>query len=160
MNPYDILGVSPDAPDEEIAKAKKRLAKRYHPDLNPGSADAAERMGEINRAYDDIKAMRQRGQQYDPYQAGPGAGSAAGGPFDPFFTGRTYYYTYRPRHSPVGAIIAILVTFFIVRLILSLLFGGLGGYGYYAVPGGAAPGGYYYSYVPYEPSYSGEYAQP
>ena len=117
MSPYDILGVDPGASDEEIAKAYKRLAKRYHPDLNPGNTAAAERMGQINRAYDDIKAMRQRGA--DPnaagYQPGQGYGQAYGNPFDPFFTGQTYYYTYRPRRSPSGMILAVMVTFFIVR---------------------------------------------
>ena len=140
MNPYDVLGVSPDASDEEIAKAYKRLAKRHHPDLNPGNSAAAERMGQINRAYDEIKAMRQRGA------AGPSderSGTAYGDPFDPFFTGRTYYYTYRPRRSPVGMIIAVLVMFFVIRLMLSILFGGFGGY-YYVSPGyGGGHGGYY-----------------
>ena len=121
MNPYDILGVAPDADDAEIAKAYKRLAKRYHPDLHPGDAAAAEQMGRINRAYDEIRAMRQRG---------------GAGPADP---GRTY--TPR-RHSPIAMVIAVVVTFFLIRLVLSLLFGGYtrsytvpgyypGRYGYY-----------------------------
>ena len=137
MSPYDVLGVSPSASDEEIAKAYKRLAKRYHPDLNPDNAAAASRMGEINRAYDEIKAMRQRGA--GPGQPGPGPT----GPFDPFYGARTYSYTYRPRRSPIGMIIAVLVMFFIIRLMLSILFGGFGGY-YYVSPGyGGGPGGYY-----------------
>jgi molecular chaperone DnaJ len=45
MNPYDILGVSPNASDEDVAKAYKSLAKKYHPDLNPGDQAAAKRMG-------------------------------------------------------------------------------------------------------------------
>ena len=60
MSPYDILGVAPDATDEQIAKAYKRLAKRYHPDLHPNDAAAAEQMGRVNQAYDQIKAMRDR----------------------------------------------------------------------------------------------------
>ena len=142
MNPYDVLGVSPSASDEEIARAYKRLAKKYHPDLNPGNAAAAEQMGRINRAYDDIKAMRQRG-------AAPGGNGPSGrpgtGPFDPFYTNRTYYYSYRPRRSPVGMIIAVLVVFFLVRLLVSLIFGGFGGY-YYVNPGYRMPPGGYYGY--------------
>ncbi len=52
LDPYKVLGVAPGASDEEIKKAHRRLAKRYHPDLNPGDAAAAEKMNEINAAYD------------------------------------------------------------------------------------------------------------
>lgn len=152
MNPYDVLGVDAGATDEEIAKAYKRLAKRYHPDLNPGDAAAAERMGQINRAYDDIKAMRQRGPGPGPGGYRPGAGPVYGDPFDAFFRGGAYYYNYssssRPRRSPIGMIIAVLVMIFVIRLMLSILFGGFGGY-YYVSPGyGGGTGGYYgYSQV-------------
>ena len=54
-DPYKVLGVSPGATDEEITKAYRRLAKKYHPDLNPGDAGAQARMQEINEAYDAIK---------------------------------------------------------------------------------------------------------
>ncbi len=54
-DPYKILGVSPGASDDEVTKAYRRLAKKYHPDLNPGDAAAAEKMSEINAAYDKIK---------------------------------------------------------------------------------------------------------
>ncbi len=57
-NPYDILGVSPNASDEEIKNAYRKLAKKYHPDANPGSEYAAEKMREINAAYDKINEMR------------------------------------------------------------------------------------------------------
>ena len=140
MNPYDVLGVPPDATDEEVARAYRRLAKRYHPDLHPDDAAAAERMGRVNRAYDDIKAMRQRGAGPRPGQ-GYGYGAAWQGPFDPFAYGRQDQY--RPRVNPVWAILAVLVMFFVIRLMLSLLFGGFGG-GYYFNPGyGVGPGGYY-----------------
>ena len=52
MDPYKVLGVSPGATDEEIKKAHRTLAKKYHPDLNPGNAYAAEKMNEVNAAYD------------------------------------------------------------------------------------------------------------
>ncbi len=54
-DPYAILGVSPGATDEEVTKAYRRLAKKYHPDLNPGDESAAAKMSEINAAYDMIK---------------------------------------------------------------------------------------------------------
>ena len=54
-DPYKVLGVSPDASDEEIKTAYRRLAKKYHPDRNPGDAEAARKMQEVNDAYDQIK---------------------------------------------------------------------------------------------------------
>ena len=54
-NPYQVLGVSPDASDEEIKKAYRELTKKYHPDLNPGDEHAAQMMNNINAAYDQIK---------------------------------------------------------------------------------------------------------
>ena len=54
-DPYKVLGVSPDASDEEIKKAYRRLAKKYHPDLNPGDEEAAKKMQQINAAYEQIK---------------------------------------------------------------------------------------------------------
>ncbi len=49
-NPYDILGVKKDASDEEIKSEYRKLAKKHHPDLNPGSKDAAAKFKEINAA--------------------------------------------------------------------------------------------------------------
>ena len=54
-DPYRVLGVSPDASDEEIKRAYRRLAKKYHPDRNPGDEEAAKKMQEINAAYEQIK---------------------------------------------------------------------------------------------------------
>ena len=55
-DPYEVLGVSRDATDEEIKKAYRQLAKKYHPDVNPGDKQAEEKMKEINAAYDAIKS--------------------------------------------------------------------------------------------------------
>ena len=75
-DPYKVLGVSPDASDEEIKRAYRRLAKKYHPDLNPGDKVAAQKMQEVNAAYEQIKdpdKFRQQqtsggyGGYYDPF---------------------------------------------------------------------------------------------
>ena len=56
QDPYKVLGVSPDASDEEIKKAYRDLTKKYHPDLNPDNEEAARKMNDINAAYDQIKS--------------------------------------------------------------------------------------------------------
>ena len=74
-DPYKVLGVSPDASDEDIKRAYRRLAKKYHPDLNPGDQVAAQRMQEVNAAYEQIK---------NPEKAGPHGQNPYGGYYDPF----------------------------------------------------------------------------
>ena len=55
QDPYKVLGLSPGASDEEVTKAYRKLAKKYHPDLNPNDKEAAKKMSEINAAYEQIK---------------------------------------------------------------------------------------------------------
>jgi len=59
-NPYDVLGVKKDAGEAEITKAFRSLAKKYHPDMNPGDKKAEERFKEINAAYDIVGDEKKR----------------------------------------------------------------------------------------------------
>lgn len=54
QNPWETLGVNPDTPPEEIKKAYKKLALKYHPDRNPGNAEAEEEFKRITSAYESI----------------------------------------------------------------------------------------------------------
>ena len=82
MNPYKILGVSPNASDDEIKEAYRELAKKYHPDKykdNPLGDLAAEKMKEVNEAYDLIKKQRAGGAgQSSSYSSSSSYGSSAG----------------------------------------------------------------------------------
>lgn len=55
MDPHAVLGVSPHADEEEVARAYRELAKRHHPDHRPGDRGAARRMAEINAAYELLR---------------------------------------------------------------------------------------------------------
>ena len=71
---YKILGVGREASKDEIAKAFKKLARKYHPDLNPGNKESEEKFKEINEAYEVLKDEQKR-KMYD--QLAPAARSAA-----------------------------------------------------------------------------------
>ena len=53
-NPYKVLGLDEGASKDEVTRAYRKLAKKYHPDLNPGDEAAAKKMAEVNAAYDAI----------------------------------------------------------------------------------------------------------
>ena len=57
---YDILGVSREADEKEIKRAYRRLARKHHPDVNPGDAEAEERFKEINEAYEVLSDPEKR----------------------------------------------------------------------------------------------------
>lgn len=82
---YKVLGVNEDASETEIAKAYRRLARRWHPDANPDNkAEAEERFKEISAAYDVIGDKEKRAEYDQLRRLGPamaGGGTAGSGPF-------------------------------------------------------------------------------
>src|SRR5215471_12599327 len=99
---YETLGVPRQADAEEIRKAYRKLARKYHPDLNPGDKSAEERFKNVQEAYDILSDPKKR-QMYDQYgfysengfpgAGGPGAGRPGPGmdfggfDFSDFFQG-------------------------------------------------------------------------
>lgn len=80
---YEVLGVPQGATDKEISRAYKQLAKRYHPDANPGDATAEDRFKEASAAYDVLGDAEKR-KEYDEVRrmvaAGVGPGGFGAGP--------------------------------------------------------------------------------
>src|SRR4051795_10038856 len=75
-DPYKTLGVDKKASADEVKKAYRKLARQYHPDKNPGDAQAEERFKEIQQAYGVLSDPEKR-KQYDQ------GGGIFGGGFDP-----------------------------------------------------------------------------
>jgi molecular chaperone DnaJ len=79
---YKVLGVGKNASEEEIKKAYRKLARRYHPDRNPGDKQAEERFKQISQAYDVLGDAEKR-KQYDRGGMFGGLGGTGAGGFDP-----------------------------------------------------------------------------
>lgn len=80
---YEILELKKGASEEDIKKAYRKLAKKYHPDLNPGDKEAEQKMKEVNGAY-EILSDKEKKARYDQYgfagiDPNYGAGAGAGG---------------------------------------------------------------------------------
>ena len=84
FDPYQVLGVSPNATDEEVKKAYRQLSRRYHPDANvnnPNAAQAEEKFKQVQQAYEEIMKMREQGARgsYSQSAYGPGSSHSAYG---------------------------------------------------------------------------------
>ena len=91
-DPFSVLGVSSSATEDEIKSAYRRLAKKYHPDLNPGDKAAEQKMKEINEAYTQALQIKKNGGTWNPYGSSGSSGSS----------GSPYGNSWGPYGNPFG----------------------------------------------------------
>ena len=97
-DPYKVLGVSPSASDEDVKKAYLALARKYHPDkyTDTDLADlAAEKMKEVNAAYDAIRAMREKGGAHHTGGGESSYGGSYGSSYGGSYSGDSHYANVR-----------------------------------------------------------------
>lgn len=115
MDPYQVLGISRGASDEEIKKAYRSLSRKYHPDANvnnPNKDQAEEKFKQVQQAYDQIMKEKQQGSSFGGYgnsygYGGHGSGGASYEDFGGFGSGFGGYYSggsaYREENSKLQA---------------------------------------------------------
>lgn len=123
---YEVLDVSKNASDDEIKKAYRKLAVKYHPDKNPGDKEAEEKFKEISEAH-EVLSDKQKRARYDQF-GHAGVGGASGNPFgggNPFgqdgafnFNGQEFHFDFGGAGGGLDDILGSLFGF-----------GGAGGYG-------------------------------
>ena len=129
-NPYEVLGVSPQASEKEIKDAYRRMAKRYHPDLHPNDVEAAAMMNKINSAYKQIKNSGYAGAngnngKYSETRRGDGFEDSD------WRTASGYYETYRQESYTSGVrprtvLIIVIIFYIVMQLFALILIGGIG----------------------------------